>query len=259
MTVNEYITKNDELMANWEKACREWLREKKKEDKRIIPDATFYKDGVFDPVVWFSENNQCRPLFILKEVHEKPLREKRLFVNFLGSYKGINDRDFCQEKADYDLWDGERTWRRLAMLAQGLLQVQESNEYPNYELFDKPQFDIDNIPIEDESLSKYRSVLGRIAVINLKKMPGGSSDNSQESKRTICYPEHVKRYSDKLKYQIGLIDPTIIVCCGITSVMQCVNGLGIHGVPIRESYHPASRVSTARYYDDFLLGLKNRR
>lgn len=106
----------------------------------------------------------------------------------------------------------------------------------------------------------------KIAVINLKKISGGSSANSEQSRKTELYTDHIKIFSDELRAQILEINPNLIVCCGKGLLKECEDILFIksddskydyyfdedenrlkNGCYIFEVYHPSCTNVNANY------------
>ena len=104
-------------------------------------------------------------------------------------------------------------------------------------------------------------------MINLKKLAGGSSAGSKESKRTLCFGRHARRFYDKLMKQIGMIQPDVIICCGKNSVIECLdinkddtvieitNNGKSRMIPIINGYHPRQN-STENFYYGTLTKMK---
>lgn len=117
ISAEKYRIEREKLMEKWERECREWAAELS--GRPVV--ATFFKDGVVDPDTWF--NNDFRPLFVLKEVHDKnPL--------------DITTFDFVDmnEEAGYDIWNATGNWSRLAVLAEGLVStIIKGKEIPSYD------------------------------------------------------------------------------------------------------------------------------
>ena len=216
-------------MQKWEEDSRKWLKENEKAYK-----ATFYRDGIFNPNRWF--NNDIRPLFILKEVHEAKdlcLEEKR--INFVE----------MKEEDDFDPWDGKTVmWRRLGTLAKGVLYFNNYHgEVLEYQLF----------PNNEQGLAEHRETLENIAIMNLKKYPGGSNTGHDKSRQTIDFTVHAENYADFLRKQIEIMDPTIIICCGKNIVKSCLEKYEIvidNSIPVIDTYHP-SNAGLGFYWNTF--------
>lgn len=229
MNANDYQKQHTVLMDTWEKEVRQWLS-----NEIDVPIATtFFKDGIIDPETWF--NNSFRPLFILKEVHDKS-QENRC-VNFVA----------MEEGKDYDIWQRRGMWRAFGTLAKGIISSVASNGKitPYEELY-------------EDSIEKYHSTLRQIAIINVKKLSGGNrtdSNTSIETKHFIC---HACKFADKLKQQIELINPSIIICCG-TDMKDCfeIKDGKIYGIPTVIGLHPATNPNLRRsiFYDKTITEL----
>lgn len=229
MNANDYKIQHNILMDTWEKEVRQWIS-----DEIDVPIATtFFKDGIIDPETWF--NNKFRPLFILKEVHDKS-QENRC-INFVA----------MEEGNDYDIWQRKGMWHAFGTLAKGIISsVESKGKITSYEELYK------------DSIEKYRDTLRQIAIINVKKLSGGNrvdSDTSIETKHFTC---HARKFADKLKQQIELIKPSIIICCG-SEVKDCFEVINckIYGIPTVMGLHPATNPNRRRsmFYDDTIKEL----
>lgn len=138
----------------------------------------FFKDGIVCPEEW--EKTQIKILFVLKEVHNKGSRG---IYNFLESDDIQNG---YKEKSTM--------WRKVISLAYGIL---------NYKTvcFE----DIDQKMVKDNE-KLYTDIVKKIAIMNIKKSGGGSTVDS-------LYTKQAKKFGDKIKKEIEIISPDIIVCC----------------------------------------------
>lgn len=214
----EYRNQREELMQKWELECRDWL-----ECENGAPiDATFFRDGIIDPDVWFE--NDFRPLFVLKEVHDTA--QDNRCIDFVAMQNG----------KDYDIWEGRGMWRALGTLARGMISSMEEDGkiFPYEELY---QMD----------LNEYRKTLRRIAVINIKKLSGGSQVASNESMQTKHFSGHAGKFKANLQNQIELIDPSIIICCG-ADIKSCLKFKDnkLFGYPVVLGLHPATNPNRRR-------------
>lgn len=150
--------------------------------------ATFYADGIVCEEEFRKKD--CRPLFILKEVHEEESESE--FYNFLESP---------------DIREGkEVTWRKLITLARGIINGNSDDEYKL-------------ITANDTEI--YNEYVKKVAIINLKKIAGGKYCGDKKSLSTLHFSEHAKIFQNELREQIRDIKPTIVVCCG-KDVYDCV-------------------------------------
>jgi len=243
MTAEKYREKHEALMKEWAKEVREWTE----------TDGIFYVDGVFDPDTWFNEN-KFKPLFILKEVNEqdpeaaKAELEKqdeefknKKFINFVG----------IDEKGN-DPWKGKGMWGRIGILARAMfeMKIKENSIY---------HADYDQVRGEMNEAG-HQSTCRQIAIINLKKLAGGSNTASEKSKSTLCFECHAKYFYNKLMEQIRLIQPTVIICCGKDSVIGCLRAAKedvsitidwdgeSHNIPLINGYHPQQTSNENFFY-----------
>ena len=223
-TVKDYLAKRDNLFGRWENECREWIAL----ENKLPVIATFFRDGIIDPDIWFSHD--FRPLFILKEVHDTAIENR--CVDFVSMQTGH----------DYDIWERRGMWRAFGTLARGILsRVENPNSTPGYE------------ELYNEDLSNYHATLRRVAIINVKKLSSGSrvtSDRSIETKHVTC---HACRFRDNLREQIEMINPTVIICCG-ADLHDCFDMCDnqIYGIPAVFGLHPSTNPNRRRqayFYD----------
>ena len=229
MTAQQYKDEHKKLMDRWESECRKWFAEEIENNSQPLNiNANFFEDGIFDPSIWFS-NKSFRPLFILKEVHDNGTQES----------KRINHVAMCEDKT-YDIWNrqGRGMWRSLGALAKGMFKYLEEDKLPAYE------------ELYAEDIEEYRTILRKIAIINIKKVPGGGNVNAKESIQTKCFTCHANKFKANLKEQISLINPTVIIFCG-TDVPGCFDIIDgkLYGIPVVAGLHPA--ISANRHRENF--------
>ena len=154
MNACEYASCHMEHMHKWNNAVRDWLKKSSKNDR-----ANFYMDGIIDPKTWFAQDNTCRPLFILKEVHESSdfrHSNQSLMIDFVATYENETERCDDDTRYAYDIWDGNlTTWRKIGALANGILQIYHSNaiNLPPYYLFNSKTIFLPTEMLSEESLS----------------------------------------------------------------------------------------------------------
>ena len=225
-----YCEKHEKLMQEWSAEVWDWIGC----DDTNKP--IFYKDGVLSPDVWFDEENTFKPLFILKEVNEERREGENFYCNFVEPRQ--------------DPWRGERLWGRIQILAAAMFELKEYGgecDIPEYS------------DVFQNIRDKRDDICSRIAIINIKKLAGGTTVASEKSKETFCFSCHAARFADKLEQQIKEIAPSIIICCGKNDVAKCLsmkNGT-IYGIPAFNGYHP-SRSSTTKFYDEALKEMQTR-
>lgn len=220
-TAAEYRKQNARLMEEYEQKVRRWLR---KDDKYNIADKIpFFRDGVTNPEVWFTEGNNFRPLFILKEVSigKESAEELTCYLEEWGNPKYF---EFAENPFD-DIKNGQFSqWRRIARLAKGLEKVYHESVIPEYYCFDL-DYKKGNIKYDGdiEGYKKYKpltankeyiDIINKIAILEIKKVGGGKTVGLEISKATKYYSEHIEPFADLLAKQIELIDPTVIICLG---------------------------------------------
>ena len=218
MNAIEYKKRHEELMTNWELEAREWIRNEVGGEL----SATFFRDGIIDPDTWFRSD--FRPLFILKEVHDKA-QENRC-INFVA----------MQEGADYDIWERKGMWHAFGTLAKGMIvKIKSKGSLLPYE------------EVYAEDLEHYHETLRQIAIINIKKLSGGSSVDSEASNQTKHFSCHACKFKANLQRQIELIQPTLIICCGanIEQYFDIQNGY-LYNIPVVIGLHPATNPNRRR-------------
>ena len=233
MTAQQYKDEHKKLMDRWKIECREWAH----------CNATFYLDGAFDADIWFDKNNNFRPLFVLKEVNEAT-SEANDCVNFVGTGDDGSDP-----------WKGEGMWSSIGALAVAMFQMHKNPlTIPDYNLV-RATMNLQQPDIETERQRACR----KIAVINLKKLAGGTNVNSEKSQSTLGFTCHAQRFADNLAQQIKILKPTVIICCGKTVVANCLdmkNGK-ICSIAAIDGYHPKQN-STENFYYKTLREMQDR-
>lgn len=236
MVVQQYKNEHKKLMDQWETECRNWfIKENDDNSASLNIDTNFFEDGIIDPDAWFS-NEHIRPLFILKEVHDRG-KQKGLRINFVAMKDDVN----C------DIWNRKGMWRALGTLAKGIIHNLEGNAIPTYE------------ETYNESLEEYRNTLRKIAIINLKKTTGGGGAETTESMQTKHFICHASHFKDKIREQIALIKPTVIICCS-PDVAGCfdISNDRIYGIPVAIGLHPATNANRRRerFYTETIQQVK---
>lgn len=164
------------IFKEWEK--KETVRIKGTVQKR----EGFNADGIVNPDVWFQLPQDKRILFVLKETNDSthqswPLTEK------------LHEKELCNATI----------WRRTAEWAKGILSCGDEKNTDAYEWL---------------TGDKAKEYVQKIAVLNLKKTPGGNS----------AVPEEIEAYArediDLIEQEIGIIDPAIIVFGGTFEIFR---------------------------------------
>ena len=209
-----YKDEYNKLMSKWAEEGAQWYH-----SLGFTEIPNFYMDGVLDLKTWQKETK--RLLFVLKEPHEKSANDvnkddKNSYVSYDISYdNGDNGKygivNFVSFKSNNsDPWPGNGFWKRIPAVAQCILDNQGLDE-----------------AIENMS-DKYKrwEYLERIAVVNLKKYPGGETVCSGKSMDNGHYLLHAGKDFLKLKKQIAGLKPNVIVCCGesVDSVVRLIMG-----------------------------------
>ena len=186
--------------------------------------------------------------------------------DFLETWGHTKTFEFVKNPFD-DIQVGTfRQWRRIVRLAAGLEEIHNYGTTWNYQKLDLNFKDggeeyTGNIAgykteqyLHRTNNPTYNSIVKKIAVLELKKIGGGTSVISSLSLATQYYSDHVKEFQNMLCEQIELIDPTVIVClgreCGVCISEQLTeikskitNCLWIDG------YHH-TRSSNVHFYDE---------
>lgn len=261
-TAAEYRKENQELMQEYENCARQWL---KKDDKHNIADRIpFFRDGVTNPDVWFAEGNDFRPLFILKEVSigKKDVCE---LSDFLHTWGNKTCFDFVEYPFDDVKVGTFPQWKRIAHLAKGLEYVYKNNSIPKYKFCDLDYKAGDYVysgAIPGYNTEKHKTVtanqdyidiINKIAILELKKIGGGTTVGTGISLATKHYTEHIEPFKGLLIRQINLIEPTVIICLGRQDG-KCISHLlkdiraEYNNIPWIDGYHHQYS-SNEKFYD----------
>ena len=184
----------------YEKEVYDFLPDTAKKIIQETPEkAVFCRDGIIDEDVFGKASlngKPFRPLFILKEVHDKDgcngCGELLSGCKNHGKNEafGMHWIDFSKCKNGYKAQEGTTA---------KLLEFEEIIE-------EVLKVDLGNID--------RRNILSRVAIINLKKIGGGGTAESYKSHRTLSYSCHAQKFENRIKKQIEEIKPSIIVCGG---------------------------------------------
>lgn len=189
------------ICMNWEtyeKEVYEFLPDETKYIVKTDPEnAVFCRDGVIDEPVFGNaqlKGYPFRPLFVLKEVHDKNgCAGCNELLNGCKNH-GVNEAtglhwiDFT--KCNFGYKDKIGTTPKVLefeKIIEEVLGVDVNNE-------------------ED--------ILNRVSIINLKKMGGGSTTGTEKSASTLHFSSHAQKFKSELKKQIEEIMPSIIICGG---------------------------------------------
>jgi len=253
ISATEYREKKEKLMQEYEAAVRKWLKDNGKDE--LSEKIPFYRDGVTCPEVWFKENNNFRPLFILKEVStgKNTIAELDDYLEVWGHKTCF---EFAEDPFDDIKYGYFTTWQRIARLAKGLEEMYLSSTFCDYYKHDFSFVDGGleylgnnngyriNHPCQTANTT-YNEIINKIAVIDIKKVGGGTKTNSELStKGSVYYTSHIESPLDDLFIrQIKLINPTVIICCGregggfSTGILKEIKEK-CNDIPWIDGYHP---------------------
>ncbi len=101
-----------------------------------------------------------------------------------------------------------------------------------------------------------------MALLEIKKIGGGQTVNSELSLLTEHYTQHIAPFSDLLCRQIELIDPTVIICCG-REYSNCISELLIEvkrntGDRLWIDGYHHTRSSNLKFYENPLMTYKEK-
>lgn len=220
-----------EYEENINKLFNEWI-----ENSHFKNGEVFVKDGVINPDVFYSSN--LRPLFLLKEAYGKSKDDCNI-----AEEHNCNTGENCIQK--------NKTWPNISRWTYALMNTtkEKSAEYVELDCF------------------KYKKneYLQRIAVVNIKKLSGTSISISKNLKY------FVKQDAEKLRSQIEIIKPTVIVCGYTLSYLKKILNLGneydekfkkdhfarikINGenVLVLDCYHPSNWKYTSKQLFNMLV------
>lgn len=161
-------------------------------------DYVFCRDGIMDEKVFGTATLNglpYRPLFILKEPHDKDGcsvcgKKNEKCPDTKNTTYGMRWIDYC--KCD-------EAFRKPVGVSKKLVEFEKI---------------IEQTLGVSYSGNEYCDVLSRMAIINLKKIGGGGKSDSAKSMASLCYSCHAEKFKDKLLKQIQIIGPSIIICGG---------------------------------------------
>lgn len=163
-----------------------WNEMKKELQKEGVKG--FYEDGIVNFKCW--NDAKIKIIFLLKEPVDKDVNANKSLISFVQA--GAKKRT-------------DRTWRNITRWVYSAFHTQE---HLPYEEKVKP---IGNTSNSRKEWLKY------IAIVNLKKQPGGSTTKTQ-----ALVEEFKEHYARWLPKQLRIYDDAnIIVCCG-EGVKDCL-------------------------------------
>ncbi|MBQ0027982.1 MAG: hypothetical protein KBS96_05200 [Lachnospiraceae bacterium] len=263
---DEYQKAKALFMSEYENRVRRWLRERNS-DETVVKRIPFFEDGIVCPSKWFEENCGFRPLFILKEAS---IGKDNIFElnDYYEEWNGqtrfdhVGDK-FGDIKIGVNKFKGNNPWLRIVKLSYGLKDAYEKREFCRYEdivdiSFIKGEKNPNNISGESiyeyaTANDKYISMVNQIAVINIKKVGGGTTTDSELSEETIGYFEHIESPLGEFLYKqiVELINPSVIVFCSpdISYLMKKAYGRSLTEKFIcLDGYHP-TMTSNEKFYE----------
>lgn len=174
----------DNLFHEWKERTLIVGRGSSKTESKVFCN-DFYSDGIVNEDAW--NTSTIKILYILKEVHDC-----------------ASDTSECDFLTSDDILRGyqesSNMWRKIAYLANGILNAATSDKTP-----------VTLLDMKEESY--YTEAINRIAIMNLKKCAGGATVGSVKSKEKGTYVAHAKAFADLIAKEIEIISPNIIVCC----------------------------------------------
>lgn len=163
-----------------------WI--KMKEELRKEGIKGFYEDGIVDFASW--NEAKIKIIFLLKEPVNRDVNANKSLIPFVQA--GAPKRT-------------DRTWRNISRWVYSAFHAQE------HFLYEEKVKSIGDTPNSRKEWLKY------IAVVNLKKQPGGSTTNTQ-----VLLEDFEKHYAKWLPKQLHIYDDAdVIVCCG-EGVKDCL-------------------------------------
>lgn len=265
ITAQEYRSHIENLLTEYEARVREWLN--KNGEHKLSETIPFFRDGVTCPEKWYAPNNDFRPLFILKEV-SLGIDTRACVEQFHDTWGNQTRFEFAENPFD-DIKIGKfLLWRKIAALAKGLEEIHNGADTCPYGKFDMSyQTGGDEYTGDIKGYLDYHArtanpayndIIEKVAVLELKKIGGGRSANSELSLATKHYTEHIAPFQDLICREIELINPTVIICCSreifTQNLLSAVKNnttdrLWIYG------YHPTMN-SIKHFYEEPLAAYK---
>ena len=210
MQANEYEREIQRLFERWAQKQGDAI------DGVSLERRWFIADGIVHYDTWSDLPPERRILFVLKEVNDPECNRNWTIQELL-----IEDYKY-------------RMWRRLAEWARGILLTESSKPAPAFEEFP-------DVKDADDWLRK-------IAVINLKKYPGGGSADMATISRCA------RQDRSEILEELRLIDPAIIICGGTYGVFSEILSLPADSIRISNptlGYHYATIFDKERLIIDF--------
>lgn len=199
------------------------------------------------------------------------LSKPEAIIKLMEELENAKTFEFVENPFD-DIKNGQFSqWRRIARLAKGLEEIHKGADSYGYYSFD-PSYkeggkeyngDIKGFKMYKPITANedYLEIINKIAVLELKKVGGGTYATSEISKATKHYTEHIGPFEDLIIKQVELIDPTVIICLGrengkcISELLKKVKESAGECIWIEGYHHQFS--SNANFYDAPLESYKN--
>ena len=219
-------------MENYLKNNEAVLKELKQ--NRIKKTNDFITDGIVDPETWFESKGE-RILFLLKEAYSSEGPVEWDLPSWLRSKR-------CMEKCKNDCskcWPSGTTYNHVAEAVYMIL---------NPDLGFDEWFGLESRKSREYKLTR-KSLLEKIAVINIKKYDGKKKSEDEDLKK------HIKEHGELLKKQIESINPTVIICGGTYSYLKELydledldnefnGGTMLGDIKVIAAYHPSKQMSS---------------
>lgn len=271
LNVEEFLCQRKDLMTRYEQEARAYLRKLgRKAD--FVEQIPFFADGVADANIWCNADNNFRPLFITKEASigfDSVIGLPEYYRKWDGiTYFEHVDDPFGDIKIGVNKFASNNPWQRIIKLARGLELLCKNKEFHEYSSLNYFGFETGGLrntnnvsgdPVYEFQTANenYISTVNQIAVINIKKLAGGTNVGSELSVESGFYLDHISDENESLKKlfieQIELIDPSVIICCGkeygkFTSAYLPSEIKEKYACKIIECPHP-NRSSNESFYD----------
>jgi hypothetical protein len=162
--------------TEYEAASRQLFKEWK---SRLNDGQHIGIDGAVNPCTYYP--SRLRILFILKEIHHLTDKDDNLV------------KHLREDPVSGKTWNNVVRWTEMIRQVFGDGKVERSTVSMD----------------KDITAARRHDVLQDIAVINMKKVPGGATSNT---KNIVAYSQ---AHGDLLERQIKLLDPDVIVACGV--------------------------------------------
>lgn len=194
--ISNYHKRINTLFEMWKKQTGTVEYQEKRKTQTVHIDhqnSVFITDGVVCPERWFSQ--KVRPLFLLKE-----------------AYGGDADWDLIADHL-LPVHSISKMWNRISLWTRGMLTTTKDNMAPF----------VEDDPVANSYGNEH---LKQIAVMNVKKSGG---DKSSDMNIIRAYADFDK---NRLKEQLEICDPTVIVCGYTASTLDI-----ILDKPVRKDYN----------------------